>query len=813
LKNIVIFDLDGVITSERAYWDTAGLVLHELLYSPQYWNVNAVSGAYQPPQTAEESRRVSRATFPEPIIVGLKARAVNSNWDTCYAGFCIALIDLLAKLPDCSSLLPLQPSERSWIATFREQLGRAHIGSAVDTGMFQRLHSPLLQGYTGLDLINRFDAYASSVLSHTIEGVFARYSPSWKFCSDLFQEWYLGEELYTQTYGHPPQQAGKPGCIHFEQPLLPVEQMRPTLETLRERGYTLGIATGRPRTEGLAPLKNYGLLHYFDEQHITTHAEVARAEAELRARGDMTPLVKPHPYQFLLAADPAYTLTRPLPPRGSFVVIGDTPSDVRGAKAAGALIIAVLTGALTTEARTMLEQSQPDFIIEDMTGVPALLAYIDSLATIQQLQFTDRAKAELLLQRWFALHMGLHTESVTLTPKAVSLNSFNGIYRSSVGAGLAPALDTAATLECGKEYLAIPHSNDAQECGKEYFFKTHIEEQGILQEYYHAELLYNAGYNIVRPLRTVHEKDQQMVIYPVIHQPVIFDLVRAVETGMTEDVAASTLIAAEKRECERLLAIYQATFATSTAEEHAQAPIHQLFWHRLTGGRLKAFYEEKFVPLPATQYKRNADAGVSFNELLRYRWNINGVAVQGNCSTLGQLIEQAKVVLQPQRAGVTVIGHGDAHFGNVFLEDQQRYLYFDPAFAGRHSPLLDIVKPFFHNVFATWMYFAQQVEQELQLSVALRGDTIAIEHNYILTPIRQALWEVKIAHLLQPLLAMLGSEAALPVDWEDIVSLALMCCPLLTVNLLDQQRIPVVVSWLGLAQAVQMGSDRSMIGR
>ncbi|HLG62294.1 MAG TPA: HAD family hydrolase [Ktedonosporobacter sp.] len=780
MNNIIIFDLDGVITSERAYWDTAGLVLHELLYSPQYWNVNAVSGAYQPPQTAEESRRVSRATFPEPVIVGLKARSVNSNWDTCYAGFCFALIDLLAKLPDCSSLLPLQPAEQPWIVQFREQLARAHIGSAANTDMFQRLNSPLLQGYTGLDLINRFDAYASSVLGCAIESVFARYGPSWRFCSNLFQEWYLGEELYTQTYGHAPKQPGKPGCIHFEQPLLPVEQMRPTLETLRERGYTLGIATGRPRKEGLAPLKNYGLLHYFDEQHITTHAEVARAEAELRARGDMTPLVKPHPYQFLLAADPAYTLDQPLPPRGSFVVVGDTPSDVRGAQAAGALIIAVLTGALTAEARTMLEQSQPDFIIEDMTKVPALLEYIDSLATIQQLQFTDRAKAELLLQRWFALHMGLRTESVTLTPKAVSLNSFNGIYRSD---------------------------------NEEYFFKTHIEEQGILEEYYHAELLSNAGYNIVRPLRTVHEKDQQMVIYPVIHQPVMFDLIRAVETGVAENVTVSTLIAAEKRECERLLAIYQATFASSTAEEHAQAPIHQLFWHRLTGGRLKAFYEEKLVPFPAAQPDRNANTGISFNELLRYRWSINGVALQGDCSTLGHLIERAKVVLQPQRAGVTVIGHGDAHFGNVFLEDQQQYLYFDPAFAGRHSPLLDIVKPFFHNVFATWMYFAQQVAQELQLSVALRGDTIYIEHNYTLTPTRQALWETKIEHLLRPLLAMLRSEAALPVDWEEIVTLALMCCPLLTVNLLDQARIPVVVSWLGLTQAMQIGSDRSMIGR
>ncbi len=69
--------------------------------------------------------------------------------------------------------------------------------------------------------------------------------------------------------------------------------------------------------------------------------------------------------------------------------------------------------------------------------------------------------------------MHLQVDNITLTPKAVSLNSFNGVYRLN---------------------------------GEEYFFKTHVEEQGVLEEYYHAEMLYKAGYNIVRPLRTLHEE-------------------------------------------------------------------------------------------------------------------------------------------------------------------------------------------------------------------------------------------------------------------------------------------------------------------
>jgi phosphoglycolate phosphatase-like HAD superfamily hydrolase len=815
LNNIVIFDLDGVITSEEAYWDTAGLVLHELLYSSRYWNISNTTDAYQPIQTAEESRQLSRQVLPIKVIADFKARSVNSNWDTCYCGFCLYLITLLSRLPDISSLLPIRPEQEDWIVAFRRQLATLppeH--KVIDPATFHIFSQAPFQGATGLELINRFNDYASLLLGHPIKDVFVRYGPSWLFCQDLFQEWYLGAELYAQNYHHPPAQTGKPGCIYFEQPLLPLEKMRPALEQLREQGYLLGVATGRPGVEGIAPLKNYDLHRYFAETHIVTHAQAAQAEAELRARGDTTSLVKPHPYQFLRAVDPDYQPGQPPLPRGSFVIVGDTPSDVAGGRAAGALTIAVLTGSHTPEARTMLEQSQPDFIVDDITQVPALLARIDDLITIQRLQFSDLAKAELLLQRWFALHMHLQVDSITLTPKAVSLNSFNGIYRLN---------------------------------GEEYFFKTHVEEQGVLEEYYHAEMLYKAGYNIVRPLRTLHEKGQQMVIYPVVHDPVMFDLMREVETGAETFATVKMLAAAEKLECEHLLAMYRENLAFSSAEEHAHAPIHQLFWHRLTGGRLTHFYAGKQVPLPGNP--QQPATSILFEDLLRYHWSLNGTLVTGAHETLGASIEHAKIVLNPEREAMTVIGHGDAHFGNVFLfqlfqspetgqreplvptdspqvasytkspkmsnevviGQQYHYRYFDPAFAGRHSVLLDIVKPFFHNVFATWMYFPNEVARDLQLSVELRDGCVFVEHNYVLTQVRRAILETKLEYLLQPLKAWLRSQDALPDDWREIMQLALMCCPLLTINLLNEQRIPPAVCWLGLSLAMEM-SNLSILG-
>jgi len=787
VSNLIVLDLDGVITSEEAYWDAAGLTLHELIYSPHYWNIGAAR-QYHPAANAEESRHVSRATFPEAEILALKARAINSNWDTCYAAACLHLIDLLALSPDLLALLPPRPWDAQWIAAFRAQMTGAEEQRGKLKQLFDIFESPFFHGYVGLELINRFDAYASEVLGHPIEGVFSRHSPFWPFCQDIFQEWYLGEELYMREYGHGPVQPGKPGCIHFEQPLLPKTSVRATLETLLQQGYVLGFATGRSLMEAEVPLKVQGLLSFFDEAHISTYDDVERAEARLRARGDKTLLSKPHPFPFQAAANPALrsgmaeqvelSLTSVRAGAG-FVVVGDSTSDILGGQAAGALTVAVLTGARTAEARTLLAQSGPDFTIDDITELPTLLAHIDSLATIQRLQFSEREKSERLLQRWFVRHMNLSTDSVALMPKAVSLNSFNGFYRSA---------------------------------GEEYFFKTHIEEQGVLAEYYHAELLHQVGYNIVRPLRTLHEEGQQMVIYPVVRWPVMFDLVRALETGNAGDITLEALALAEQRECERLLEIYCSTFAFSTEEEHARAPIHQLFWQRLAGSRFKSFYAGKHIRLPGGTGP--GEGCLSFDDVLSYRWIINGMPYE---RTLGELVERAKEALHPARAATTVIGHGDAHFGNVFLqqapqgerEEQRglRYLYFDPAFAGRHTPLLDVIKPLFHNVFATWMYFPYDVARELHLSVTIRDATLIIEHDYALTPVRQAILQTKIEHLLKPLVAELLSHDALPSDWLELTRLALMCCPLLTINLLDEERLPPSIGWLGLAQAVQMGNE------
>src|SRR5260370_33186539 len=105
------------------------------------------------------------------------------------------------------------------------------------------------------------------------------------------------------------------------------------------------------------------------------------------------------------------------------------------------------------------------------------------------------------------------------------------------------------------------------------------------------------------------------------------------------------------------------------------------------------------------------------------------------------------------------------------------------------------------------MYFPYDVARDLNLSVSVQNSTITVEHDYTLTPIRQAILQTKIENLLIPLVAELRSHDALPSDWLEMMRLALMCGRLLTITLLAEERLPPSIGWLGLAQAVQIGNE------
>ncbi len=307
-------------------------------------------------------------------------------------------------------------------------------------------------------------------------------------------------------------------------------------------------------------------------------------------------------------------------------------------------------------------------------------------------------------------------------------------------------------------------------------------------------MLAEAGYPVLHPLYSSREAERQLLIYEVINDPSVFDLAWHIETGQGGDLAALTR--AQHESDDALLKIYLNTLEWQSAEDAAKAPVHQLFYHRLAYGRLARFYGE------TTQQATLSDGAATMGDIRRARWNING---QSYAETLDDLIGRASKRLQPAQGGASVIGHGDAHNGNVFYRPDG-LMYFDPAFAGRHHPLLDLTKPLFHNVFAMWLYFPQEKRAGLQISLK-RGNVWQVEHDYALHPVRRMFLESKVGRVLKPIVQELRARGWLRDDWRAYLKAALFCCPFLTMNLADETRFPPEIRLLGLSMAVEMGAE------
>lgn len=385
------------------------------------------------------------------------------------------------------------------------------------------------------------------------------------------------------------------------------------------------------------------------------------------------------------------------------------------------------------------------------------------LQRIQRMQFNDRSEAQALLLSFIRdTFPDLDATAVELRPLAVSLNSFNGF------------------LTCAD--------------GQRLFFKTHVEQDGIIGEYYNAAMLAESGYPIIQPLRASTQAGQQLLIYAVIDAPSVFDVARALD-HQPDTETLIRLTRAQHAADDLLYRIYANTLHTLDAANNATQPVHQLFYHRLTGGRLDRFYGagERFE-LPHGTF----DAAT----VRQIGWTINGSAY---AETLDDVIARAIDLLNPMQTTPAVIGHGDAHNGNVF-DMPQGLVYFDPAFAGKHHPLLDLTKPLFHNVFAMWMYFAEEEAAKLSIDTVIEANHWHVTHDYTLNEVRRMFWQSKAQRVLIPTLKLLQSQDALRADWRVFLKAALFCCPFLTLNLTS---FPPKIALLGLTMAVQMGSESS----
>jgi hypothetical protein len=389
-----------------------------------------------------------------------------------------------------------------------------------------------------------------------------------------------------------------------------------------------------------------------------------------------------------------------------------------------------------------------------------------------------RAEAEAIIAELIAVEFGRAVRSVAINADAYSLNSLNGFVETDEGP---------------------------------FFFKFHQEEgEGRMAgEYYRARILADAGLPVDLPLHASTTPGRQILLYRLRKDRRLAEIARDLDT--VDDARLAPIVAAQQQLDRAVAKVYLDTLHPISAAQSQAEPIHRLFHERLRdfdrpetlGGRFASFYEDRDFALSGITlpWRDLADLAVSFN----------GVTYR---DSLRDLFEAAFRELDPARfAGWGVTAHGDAHNANVWVEANEqppRLTLFDPAFAGEHVPaLLAEVKATFHNVFAHpfWLYEPQVAAARFTARVARRGDTLAIETDWKLSPLRQAFLAAKRDLLWRPLLAELRARDALPADWRRRVKLALFCCPTLVMNLrAGAGAHNPVSSAIGLGLAVMMGS-------
>lgn len=322
----VIFDMDGVMTSEQNYWNSAALTVWEYLN----WNAGVKIDSAE---CAEKTAEIRSLVFcDDALIEELKGRGVNSNWDL---GYVTVLL--------------------SWIVNGKDNVGdfKAVLEYA------KRLPENILDCY---EMLAQRAAEKTGFSADWME----RNGLMWKTMQMIFQCWFLGDELAIKK-GYVPLNPGKPGLVHKEEPI--VDKLR-LLKLLSELSAEkrLCTGTGRPSAEITAPLARWGAEKYFAKDGLSNYDYVEAAEKKTGLN-----LSKPHPFMFLKALygtdyddDKILNGNYDVSKISRTLIVGDAGADILAAKAMGADFCAVLTGVAGEAARGYFESLKAEYILDSV---------------------------------------------------------------------------------------------------------------------------------------------------------------------------------------------------------------------------------------------------------------------------------------------------------------------------------------------------------------------------------------------------------------------------------------------------------------
>ena len=326
-KNLIVFDMDGVIIDvSNSYRDVVRQTA-ALFFRP-----------------ARKSERLPQPFFDLSDLAIVKhSGGLNNDWDLTFV--VIGLLFSLLEKPK------IHQSSNPW-TRYRETMRRCDVSPLAE--FLATTEDPLKF------LLARKEKHYDAFIAGCYKGDVG----SGNIIKQIFQEIYLGTELFKTTYLMEPEIYHDEGYILKEELLL----SRSFLEEL-SRENELAIATGRPRVEAEYPLAHFHINPFFPQ--MLTHDDCVREEKRILAgEGKTVSLGKPDPYMLDTLATNFYKSV------DGFYYVGDMPDDMLAAarsrfdfKSIGILVSAPDKSHL----RRQLQRAGADYIVEDFDSLKKIL--------------------------------------------------------------------------------------------------------------------------------------------------------------------------------------------------------------------------------------------------------------------------------------------------------------------------------------------------------------------------------------------------------------------------------------------------------
>lgn len=297
--DVVIFDIDNVLIDTRhSYLDTIR------------WTIEIFLTHGDVPYFVNNLKKNTPFLAAHDVDRFKLLGGFNDDWDCCYG-----ILIYLLSLPVQKRLL-------------------SEIKKKIDIPALAKSFSARPVGVNGL--VKRFGRPSTI----TIEKI-----------SRIFQEIYLGKELFMKVENRRPLYWTKRGLVYKERLIF----KKSLLEKMKSLGLKLGIATGRPKFEAVFGLHRFGILPLFEA--MTTADDVRKAEDEQKCS-----LRKPHSFSLIETA-------RYFGQGKRCFYVGDLPDDVLAARSAkkNLPIESVAFPAFTSDPHTTAEELKkvkPDFLVQ-----------------------------------------------------------------------------------------------------------------------------------------------------------------------------------------------------------------------------------------------------------------------------------------------------------------------------------------------------------------------------------------------------------------------------------------------------------------